>query len=243
MSQDFPDNHDFELLDSYLARLQSGEKADREELLRQRPELESALRCIETLEKIMPRPLIAHWELLDDRGLILHDPAKKRGGIAGATIVIIVTFLALFPSFYDVVTPLRTALFESLVFSLVLGSLGFVAGRSGAKGERVYRAILSGAVLFAVACAVAFTTYLLLGMNIETARRYWALAVQWTVIFAVAGGLVSGLGAIIARDYQCFRRLRLVPQFTLQELFVFSSLLIVIFSMIFSRSFFRMLVG
>jgi eukaryotic-like serine/threonine-protein kinase len=55
-----PDNHDFELLDSYLNRLHAGGQAERDELLRQRPELESALRCIEALENLAPGPEVAN---------------------------------------------------------------------------------------------------------------------------------------------------------------------------------------
>jgi eukaryotic-like serine/threonine-protein kinase len=42
------------LLDSYLARLQAGEKPDRDALLREHPDLASALDCIEALENLAP---------------------------------------------------------------------------------------------------------------------------------------------------------------------------------------------
>ncbi|MBN2578006.1 MAG: hypothetical protein JXB10_03365 [Pirellulales bacterium] len=175
----------------------------------------------------------------------MYDPSKNRGGMVGAGIVMLLTFIPLVPSLYDhkISIPLSAVLLISFILSAVLASLGYVSGRSGAKCRGVYRAILSGAALFTVACVVVFTTYLLLGMNIETSRRFWFLAVQWTVIFAVSGGLVSGLGAVIARDYRRFHRLRPAPQFTLQELFVFSFLVSVIISAISSRMFFKELVG
>jgi eukaryotic-like serine/threonine-protein kinase len=45
-----------ELLDAYLAALQSGGRPDREALLRDHPELGSALRCIDALEDLAPEP-------------------------------------------------------------------------------------------------------------------------------------------------------------------------------------------
>ena len=42
------------LLDAYLARLQAGEKPDRDALLREHPELASALDCLEALEMLAP---------------------------------------------------------------------------------------------------------------------------------------------------------------------------------------------
>ena len=43
-----------DLLDEYLRRLQAGEKPDREALLNGRPELASALDCLELLERFAP---------------------------------------------------------------------------------------------------------------------------------------------------------------------------------------------
>jgi eukaryotic-like serine/threonine-protein kinase len=42
------------ILDAYLARLQAGEKPDRETLLRDHPDLASALNCLEALEMLAP---------------------------------------------------------------------------------------------------------------------------------------------------------------------------------------------
>ena len=44
------------LLDDYLARLQAGEVPDREKLLREHPDLASALEVLETLEDVAPSP-------------------------------------------------------------------------------------------------------------------------------------------------------------------------------------------
>lgn len=52
---DVPDDQDvLNLLDEYLARLQAGKAADREGLLREHPDLASALDCLEALESLVP---------------------------------------------------------------------------------------------------------------------------------------------------------------------------------------------
>ncbi len=52
---DFPDDPQaVELLDRYLARLQAGERPDREAVLRARPDLGSAIACLDALEGMAP---------------------------------------------------------------------------------------------------------------------------------------------------------------------------------------------
>jgi eukaryotic-like serine/threonine-protein kinase len=48
------DENALNALDAYLARLQSGENPDRNAILRERPELASALDCLEALEQLAP---------------------------------------------------------------------------------------------------------------------------------------------------------------------------------------------
>ncbi|MBN2578004.1 MAG: serine/threonine protein kinase [Pirellulales bacterium] len=74
-----PEQYDFELLDSYLARLHAGERPEREEFLQQRPELASALRCIEALENLAPgqEENHAHAVTLDSGNL----PGAKGSGV------------------------------------------------------------------------------------------------------------------------------------------------------------------
>src|SRR3972149_529826 len=50
------DEHDFQILSDYLAHLQEGRAIDREEFLREHPELAPALDCLEALEKLVPNP-------------------------------------------------------------------------------------------------------------------------------------------------------------------------------------------
>ena len=54
MSKPSEDDPALSILDAYLARLQSGEKPDRDALLREHPELSSAIDCLEALEMLAP---------------------------------------------------------------------------------------------------------------------------------------------------------------------------------------------
>jgi serine/threonine-protein kinase len=66
MSDDLADVDALNVLDAYLASLQAGEKPDRQALLREHPELASALDCLEALEVLAPpaseNPLLAGAE-------------------------------------------------------------------------------------------------------------------------------------------------------------------------------------
>ena len=54
MSDQADDRQLLDLLDDYLARLQAGRRPDREALVREHPELASALDCLEALEGLAP---------------------------------------------------------------------------------------------------------------------------------------------------------------------------------------------
>ena len=51
-----PDPQKLELLDRYLAQLQAGQQPDRSAIIRQHPELASALNCLEMLEQMASLP-------------------------------------------------------------------------------------------------------------------------------------------------------------------------------------------
>jgi eukaryotic-like serine/threonine-protein kinase len=51
---DSPDDDHLSILDSYLAKLQAGEKPDRDALVWEHPELVSALNCLDALEQLAP---------------------------------------------------------------------------------------------------------------------------------------------------------------------------------------------
>ncbi|NLF09603.1 MAG: serine/threonine protein kinase, partial [Pirellulaceae bacterium] len=56
MGKHCEDDPALSILDEYLARLQSGESPDRDALLRDHPELASALECLDALEALAPSP-------------------------------------------------------------------------------------------------------------------------------------------------------------------------------------------
>jgi serine/threonine-protein kinase len=56
MNNPSPEENELRILDVYLAQLQAGERADRGAVLREHPELASALECLEALEKLGPKP-------------------------------------------------------------------------------------------------------------------------------------------------------------------------------------------
>jgi len=72
------DENALNLLDSYLAQLQAGEKPDRDALLREHPELGSALDCLEALEVLAP-PLEARLpQESDNVGQVANLPELRQ---------------------------------------------------------------------------------------------------------------------------------------------------------------------
>jgi eukaryotic-like serine/threonine-protein kinase len=62
------DDDGLDVLDAYVARLQAGEKPDRDALLRERPDLASALDCLDALEMLAPAEnSVGNSEQVDDR--------------------------------------------------------------------------------------------------------------------------------------------------------------------------------
>ncbi len=59
-------NHALNLLDAYLSRLQAGDASDREAVLREHPELASALNCLDALENLAPPPAAGDDAGFDD---------------------------------------------------------------------------------------------------------------------------------------------------------------------------------
>ncbi|MGA2061208.1 MAG: serine/threonine-protein kinase [Thermoguttaceae bacterium] len=56
MNNPSPEENELKILDTYLAQLQAGQRPDRGAMLREHPELASALECLEALEKLGPKP-------------------------------------------------------------------------------------------------------------------------------------------------------------------------------------------
>jgi len=170
------------------------------------------------------------------RELCMNDPAEKRGGIVGAGILALATLMS-FLAFYlgegtAILEPVRYVLIPCAYSTVLLGIVGYIAGRCGAKCLQTPRAFLSGGLLLGIASGVGFSAFYIFAINPELTMYYWSLALPLMVIFFGSGSLISGFGAIVGRDYNKFQKLRFIPQFTLQELLIVISLFTVITSAI-----------
>jgi hypothetical protein len=167
-----------------------------------------------------------------------------RGGCVGAVLVYGISLLLIVatvvPSMYrgrlgwkSLDTPETMAIVKiAILLSFVSAAIGFFAGREGAKRKTVNAAFLWGGILCGLATLVSlpllFFTYFRF-LKIYTAGFYIVCALFIAIITA-SGSLVSGLAAIVVRDRRDFGRTRLIPQFTLQEIFIVFTIVSVIIS-------------
>jgi hypothetical protein len=127
-----------------------------------------------------------------------------------------------------------------LTFAAAL--LGFFAGREGARRASVNAAFLWGGVLCGLATLICvpilYVTYF------KYIRMYTSGIVAISSIFfailAASGSLVSGLAAIMVRDRRESGRNRIIPQFTLQEIFIVFTIASVIISALASAAVLRL---
>ncbi len=66
MNSPLPEENELKILDAYLAQLQAGERPDRGAVLREHPELASALDCLEALEKLGPKDGVGGFRLIGE---------------------------------------------------------------------------------------------------------------------------------------------------------------------------------
>jgi hypothetical protein len=188
----------------------------------------------------------------DQRGKkpITDEDLITRGGAVGAIIAFTVTFLAVVVlAIANSQGPRSVRFFEILpgmaCFSVIPTSLGYFAGKEGARSKTVPGAFIKGAVFFGCAMAVCGFVYFILLLNIVnetasvTARAVVLAPIVLSVLVVGTASLVSGLAAIFVRDYRQFNRLRLLPQFTLQELMIVTTLVAIILSAIASMAWLR----
>jgi hypothetical protein len=118
------------------------------------------------------------------------------------------------------------------MLSFVSAVIGFFAGREGARCKSVNSAFLWGAILCGLATLVCFPilflTYFRL-IRIYTSGIFILSALFFTILTA-SGSLVSGMAAIAVRDRRESGRNRLIPQFTLQEIFILFTIASIIIS-------------
>jgi hypothetical protein len=168
----------------------------------------------------------------------------RRGGCVGAILVYVLSIcliLAVFvPTMYrerigwsSLITPETLHVFIiALIGAFVAAIIGFFAGREGARCRSVNRAFLQGGIFCGLATLIClpllYFTYFR-SLHIFTSGFY-ILCATFFAILTASGALVSGLAAIVVRDRREFGRARLIPQFTLQEVFIVFTIVSIIIS-------------
>jgi hypothetical protein len=163
----------------------------------------------------------------------------RLGGCVGATIAFLLGYLTrvallLHAYFNDpnTIISCSTLLFEPLRLAIALALFGFFAGRVADGSRSVNHAFLRGGCIFlGVLFFVTFIVSLTRSTPKDDERKFIAFALFFG-LFALGGSLLSGLSAIFVRDYRQFKRFRPIPQFSLQELLIVITLIIVIISFI-----------
>lgn len=168
----------------------------------------------------------------------------RRGGCVGAILVYVLS-LALIASVFlpavyrerlgwsSLVTSEAFAVVRiAIMLSFVAAVIGFFAGREGARRKSVNAAFVWGAVLCGLATLVCFPILFITyfrWIRIYTSGIFILSALFFTILTA-SGSLVAGLAAIVVRDRRESGRNRLIPQFTLQEIFILFTIASIIIS-------------
>jgi hypothetical protein len=165
------------------------------------------------------------------------DPSEKYGGmVGGGMMILLVVVLCLSIYISDPSGSVAFICFIFPVLGFLLGVLGYIIGGIGAGYSSIPRAFFSGSVLGGFASAFIFIVVVTSVGSVNLARMF-LFVVLLTCIFSSTGALIGGFGAIAARDYRRFQKVRFLPQFTLQELFIVITLVAVILSAIASWQF------
>jgi hypothetical protein len=163
----------------------------------------------------------------------------KRGGGVGSSLTFCIAFPTIFAAFLtslDVGSTL-SAFVVALMISLILAVFGYLWGSEAARCPTVKAAFFWGAKLASLVfggliVVPSLFSYLYVKIEIPVLHLVFLGALLFIVIISTIGSLVSGLTAIYIRDFIRFKRKRLIPQFTLQEMFAVTTLIAIIFSSI-----------
>jgi hypothetical protein len=151
-------------------------------------------------------------------------------GLFGALMLLVfhfVTFKVNFPNYY---TSYFASRFSdlSIVLSLLSGLLGYFIGKTGAKSRNVMFAFGQGGMIALLASICFELPIVVFGMGSDIVKTYFHYMIYSSLILICFGSLLSGLFAIISRDFRQFQRLRILPQFTIGEVLAIISLVAVI---------------
>lgn len=176
------------------------------------------------------------------------DDFIKRGGSVGATIAFWLT-IALFCLFVVLIInasgdsmALGMVLPFSIFIALLMAGVGYLLGKLAATCPSVNTAFLKGAILIGLVVVLGIFLPILIMTKLGTLlfRNDIIYMLSLLAIVTSFGALISGISAIYVRDYRNIQRKRLIPQFTLLELFIIFTLLTVIISATSSISMMRM---
>jgi hypothetical protein len=193
----------------------------------------------------------------DGSALRLTNPTPSfmlRGGVLGAIVVGLFAAIAIATAFSAAMyrerqawaaltTPeARRLVVVAIELTFAAALLGFFAGREGARRTSVNAAFLWGGVLCGLATVICLPV--LYFTYFKYIRMYTSGIVAISSIFfailAASGALVSGLAAIMVRDRRESGRNRVIPQFTLQEIFIVFTIASVIISALASAAVLRL---
>lgn len=164
----------------------------------------------------------------------MDDKLIRMGGNTGAVIAFSVTmivFIAMSVAQNDS-SVFPRVISGGLCFSILPTSLGYFAGLEGARSKSVRSAFIKGAIFFGCAVSVFMLPLYFFSIQGNVVSNGFLIAVSFAAVVISTASLVSGVAAIVVRDYWEFGRWRLIPQFSLQELMIVVTLTAIILSAI-----------
>jgi hypothetical protein len=158
-----------------------------------------------------------------------------RGGCAGALITFVISTATIFLLFLtNEQGPLGNKISDAIIKSICLAFfpaiLGSFAGQEGARSKSVRWAFIKGGLFFGAAMCVYVVTVVFVMASGGLGLHALLVVGNFSCLIICTGSLISGMAAIIVRDYRQFGKTRPIPQFSLQELMIVTTLVAVILS-------------
>jgi hypothetical protein len=175
----------------------------------------------------------------------MDEKISRRCGLMGVGVMVLLPLLSTIVALYF--SPIKYLRdfedFRFLIFAplgiSIMWMLGYFIGKKGENTQNVNFAFLAGGVLagligtiFILPIITVFVCIYGMGKGV----LFISLVIILGVIYICAGSISAGWAAIMARDYRNFQRVRILPQYTISELFILITLAAGIFSSIMSIS-------